>query len=881
VTRARKDMHRRLSIESGARVRSESRFSIVGAGGITGRTLSRTSRGTRGSALNNREPSSTVTSYDPYRPPNSPLEDNTPGRRGMSKSTSIASRRSNLQPGMAPARIMSRTTFANGQKQLTPQGVRRLASSATRSSIASSRMGGSSPAVTSAKKHKKGVIFTHKRKNTFIDVVAANKKGNGVAIMSGALPADSETPITAKFPELDNGIQSPSSRQFDTTQNVQQNVRDSRPPLGNTRHLVETHVGHDSHIQIKPPANPQHVVEPATKPGRPRTSTFGEVVVRPRNNPNVEGMKIGSVYWKDEARHASAELEVIMDQAFNSGALSPSLRPTMSSSNTPETLNSELGTLDGSSPPSSIWGEGYSILPPEKRIMTPQLMAEYEARPLPRPPLTIADSMSRDLMGEKSQPKNVFVERPGSSDQYEAAARQASGTNTTQHPSDPLEQQEAKLAFDKDNKYVDRLRYGNSKMRAVSYPTAEDTTIRFVPPSSPPAPYTSSTPWDEPLPVRKPNLRAVSENNAGTRANNLGIFPPKREYPKSPLALLSSPLIPGDNHTNKPYTFEDGLEEELQDETFFAKRHAQNSAADIGRRKKWFQRRESDDSANDPYAKSKSQARGSSEFPPQSSHQSKQSALLGLTDAEVRHASNTSAEIAAERLQAMRGAPAAPKKGGWFTFFRKNKKTTPTLSIADAAVDFDDTVTVDSQALSDKRNSLGLTPSTSTDGKMKGVQQNWFAKILNIKPQARVICFTISKKQARREITAILKDWRKWGMKNIYVDRESNMISGKVGKANCKLLSLNYHISKCDHLTLLTDLNIREVSFVAEIVEVREDGNCGHLAMARFTQEKGAASTLQKLVDNLEDVLLKKGLLVTNEEMKREMIKIMNASVVA
>ena len=71
---------------------------------------------------------------------------------------------------------------------------------------------------------------------------------------------------------------------------------------------------------------------------------------------------------------------------------------------------------------------------------------------------------------------------------------------------------------------------------------------------------------------------------------------------------------------------------------------------------------------------------------------------------------------------------------------------------------------------------------------------------------------------------------------------------------------------------------MKEVSFAIEIMTVIEHGKKNHLSIARLTQEKGAASTFNHLLETLESVLKVKGVLVVDERKKRMMIKTFNAA---
>lgn len=59
---------------------------------------------------------------------------------------------------------------------------------------------------------------------------------------------------------------------------------------------------------------------------------------------------------------------------------------------------------------------------------------------------------------------------------------------------------------------------------------------------------------------------------------------------------------------------------------------------------------------------------------------------------------------------------------------------------------------------------------------------------------------------------------------------------------------------------------------------VIEHGKRSQLSIARFTQERGAASSFLKVLETLETVLKSRGLLVADERRKRRMIKTLDSA---
>lgn len=73
------------------------------------------------------------------------------------------------------------------------------------------------------------------------------------------------------------------------------------------------------------------------------------------------------------------------------------------------------------------------------------------------------------------------------------------------------------------------------------------------------------------------------------------------------------------------------------------------------------------------------------------------------------------------------------------------------------------------------------------------------------------------------------------------------------------------------------DLNIKEVAFAVEIMTVIEHGKRGALSIIRFTQERGAASSFQRVVDTIKTIMGSRNLLVVDERKEKMMIKTLNS----
>lgn len=63
--------------------------------------------------------------------------------------------------------------------------------------------------------------------------------------------------------------------------------------------------------------------------------------------------------------------------------------------------------------------------------------------------------------------------------------------------------------------------------------------------------------------------------------------------------------------------------------------------------------------------------------------------------------------------------------------------------------------------------------------------QNWLARFLRIKPAVNVMCFQVSSVRARKEVAGVFREWRKYGMRDIVVDKAAGRIWARVDVKNC------------------------------------------------------------------------------------------------
>ncbi|KAK3335684.1 hypothetical protein B0T19DRAFT_364263 [Cercophora scortea] len=213
-------------------------------------------------------------------------------------------------------------------------------------------------------------------------------------------------------------------------------------------------------------------------------------------------------------------------------------------------------------------------------------------------------------------------------------------------------------------------------------------------------------------------------------------------------------------------------------------------------------------------------------------------------------------------IQSQRRDSQGEKKKAFSFSFWKGSKNESKMSIAGPGFDDDQGAqgNVYSRPKADKGE--GRTSSTMWNDNEAGVRQievrqNWLARLFRVKPAMRHLCLAIPKVRARQFIANMLKEWRQYGVRIVEVDKERNMIFARV-------LAKNY-------------LGLKEVSFAVEVMTVIEHGKRNLLSIARFTQEKGAASTFHKTVDEINMEFATRGLTVTDKRKINMMIKTLNS----
>lgn len=80
----------------------------------------------------------------------------------------------------------------------------------------------------------------------------------------------------------------------------------------------------------------------------------------------------------------------------------------------------------------------------------------------------------------------------------------------------------------------------------------------------------------------------------------------------------------------------------------------------------------------------------------------------------------------------------------------------------------------------------GLPDSGSGSTRNIAVKQNWLTRLFRVKPATSYICMTLSRKRARQEVAILLREWRRYGIRGIQIDKQRNIVFARLGAKNCK-----------------------------------------------------------------------------------------------
>ncbi|KAF7952223.1 uncharacterized protein EAE97_001720 [Botrytis byssoidea] len=544
----------------------------------------------------------------------------------------------------------------------------------------------------------------------------------------------------------------------------------------------------------------------------------------------------GSLIWRDDVRQLSSSLAKDCDEAFN--------RTSVVSS----TTSQNKSRFSGNSSVASRCPSPMLNVPAKSQTLR---HGPFDSRPLPPPPAR-SDSVKKELLEAREQ----------------ATLRMASGEDSPGY-------------IDRMVSHIDRLILPPSASplltrqdrRAVSAP-AETKQKNYTRP----LPAINEAYGDELSPRKVESDRIASAPEPRTFKKNSKFFNERETIRvvnasaasfspvKAPAPLTirkkssQSGQITGQSGQE---SFDDSLKNQSSGQGL-RHQYCANPKADVGPE---LSRIDEDSNLDDPYAQDSNAGtivkKRSGWFRRNSKAsdegESRSSSILG-NETLLSQSSSKSGGRKSE-LEDFPPIPPTKKKGSILgrLFKKKLPKTGMTVATHDM---FDEDMSIQDSIADSRQQSRQNRIHQTTQARQIEPQQNWLAKLFHVKPASKFICFSVSRRTARLEIAKVLKDWKRYGIKDVQVDKQRNIVFGKVGSENF--------------------LNLKEVSFAAEILTVFEHLDRGrkiNLAVARITQERGAASSFHKVVETLDSVLQVRGVLVMDEEKKRMMVRTVNSMI--
>jgi serine/threonine-protein kinase HSL1 (negative regulator of Swe1 kinase) len=517
------------------------------------------------------------------------------------------------------------------------------------------------------------------------------------------------------------------------------------------------------------------MVESQSTPNVPKPSH----VARPRkpvSELDIRKSRAVSHYWKDEARKVSTELGKICEEAFNRSSVSSS---TMSQSRPAE------------SPPTSVSTQGETA--------ALRFSNQLKNRPLPQPPAEslgsytlreLADIRHRLLdhcQNERSDVMPAYVadtiahldrligadrldniDKRSASDPNPISSRASSRGATFPARPDGADivpcWEHPTLSYD-----MQALRAASDPMRSNNKVTFEDATIRLVSPD-PPSPLHTI----HPLNIRK--------NKSGLLA--------------SALCDGSSETIHGGSERGGFETrlYGPGLLDTIEEDPVSPRKQGASGSPGGNRKWSWFKRSSDPGGDGPPTPPAKNSPIKSDRNEPEKSL-SRESPSAPKPKNLIMD--NDEVQVTVE------------KKRKWFQkmFNRAKVKGQINLATNDHEIINDLSDTESDPATSEHLH----TTNTATVGKKPvkthnpsrtdtevgseeqpiRISQNWFAKFFHVKPAAKLISLSVTKAKARKEMVKILKEWRKYGLRDVVSEKRTecgDVIRGRVDDKNCEYL---------------------------------------------------------------------------------------------
>lgn len=128
------------------------------------------------------------------------------------------------------------------------------------------------------------------------------------------------------------------------------------------------------------------------------------------------------------------------------------------------------------------------------------------------------------------------------------------------------------------------------------------------------------------------------------------------------------------------------------------------------------------------------------------------------------------------------------KRAFSFPFWKNNRGQENGTTQNGEQAENDRPVSAASQA--HRKSSTVATVNSSGSGAQRSIEvkQNWLTRLFRVKPATSYVCMNLSRRKARQEVAILLREWRRYGIRDIQVDKQRNIIFARVAAKNCKYL---------------------------------------------------------------------------------------------
>lgn len=90
---------------------------------------------------------------------------------------------------------------------------------------------------------------------------------------------------------------------------------------------------------------------------------------------------------------------------------------------------------------------------------------------------------------------------------------------------------------------------------------------------------------------------------------------------------------------------------------------------------------------------------------------------------------------------------------------------------------------------------------------------NWLSRFLHIKPASETLCFQIGRGKVRQDLVRLLRDWQRFGVRDVLLDRKTNVINARVDKNN-----RTYTLS-CLSQFIFSEWHLQDWRFQVEVLD--------------------------------------------------------------